>query len=50
MFDYDLVKVPLSKIPGEKTFLSKKMDLPGSFSRNILKEHISNLFLRPKNT
>ena len=46
MFDYDLVKVPLSKIPGEKnSFYQKKMDLPESFSKKYFKkEHISNLF------
>ena len=40
MFDYDLVKVPLSKIPGEKLFLSKKWIYLNCFLRNILKKNI----------
>ncbi len=46
LYDYKKIKVPLSKIPGEKTaFYQKKFSLPEPFSRQFFRKNdVTNLF------
>jgi glucose dehydrogenase len=50
LFDYEKIKVPQSKVPGEKTaFYQKKFTLPEPFSRKTFKlDDVSNLFPETK--
>ncbi len=50
LFDYKKIKVPLSKVPGEKTaFYQKKFLLPEPFSRQYYKkDDVTNIFPESK--